>query len=905
MSNGIKRVFRELDDDAYKAGERWGSEIRRGLGKTKVNLEADTAKAEGDLDKAARSRKSTVNADADTGKAEAQLDRVARNRKSTIKVDVDQNSLSRLGQLMGSGYLKDASALSSAGSNLASSLASQAGSIGTTLSAVGESLGKIGGPTAIAGIAAAAVELGGVAASAAQSLWLIPSAIGGVVAAVGTFKLATDGFGDALKNMGDPEKFAKSLQGLAPNAQQAALSIQAMMPAFEQLKKATQDAFFAGVGPQLNALVNQYLPTIQNMTTGIASAFNQMFTGIANQLMTPETQAAVQNITQNITTAFQNLAPAMAPLTKAFADITSVGSNFLPQLAQSATQLAQQFGDFISKAAQSGELQRWLSEGLDTLKQLVPVAFNFAKAFMDLAPVGQAVLPEIASFLSQIGDVMPVISAVSLVIGPSFGVWRTALAEVHNIVTLLAPAFDAIKGVVLGVEAVIQGVAGRVTGYFNTMLQPVRDAIALADSIPGVNIPNIPILTAGSPASSLPTPAAGQPSQGGNANAQRERHGAAPLPAIPTPVLPPANIAPVPAGGYSVPLPPPPKTSSAASAAPAAMRTTGGYTSDSALLAQIPPGTYNPSGDLIKGLGDCSSAVEDLVNIMDGRSTAGRQMSTGNEASWLMAHGFLPTNVPMPGTFQVGFNSSHTQATLPGGTPFNWGSDSAAARRGIGGTGAWDPSFTQHFYRPVAQSYDRTGPTGAQNDPYYMQYPQGYKLPGIDTSQMGKTLGSDLMDLLLPEGFKNPAQFGGVKFGIGLLNGLLGLQLPTDGIKGGDGAALPGGGGGGSGILGQLLSNIPQPFGKLKIGTGADAPGQFMPTMPDYSGGAMPNLPGDVMSSQLDKAGLGGAAREGTPDFSININNPVGKGHFDSMLQSAQYAQNARARQPLRALPTQ
>jgi hypothetical protein len=44
------------------------------------------------------------------------------------------------------------------------------------------------------------------------------------------------------------------------------------------------------------------------------------------------------------------------------------------------------------------------------------------------------------------------------------------------------------------------------------------------------------------------------------------------------------------------------------------------------------------------------------------------------------------------------------QATLPGGTNFNWGSDSAAANRGIGGTGAFDPALTQRFYR-----YDRGG----------------------------------------------------------------------------------------------------------------------------------------------------------------------------------------------------
>jgi hypothetical protein len=125
--------------------------------------------------------------------------------------------------------------------------------------------------------------------------------------------------------------------------------------------------------------------------------------------------------------------------------------------------------------------------------------------------------------------------------------------------------------------------------------------------------------------------------------------------------------------------------------------------SDAALLANVQPGRYvsEPGvGDLAKGIGDCSSAVEDLVDILEGRPTAGRSLSTSNADQWLTDHGFIP-GMGGPGDFRVGFNASHMQATLPGGTPFNWGSNEAAARGGVGGTGAFDPAFTSHYYRPV------------------------------------------------------------------------------------------------------------------------------------------------------------------------------------------------------------
>ncbi|AIM50956.1 tape measure protein [Mycobacterium phage Modragons] len=128
----------------------------------------------------------------------------------------------------------------------------------------------------------------------------------------------------------------------------------------------------------------------------------------------------------------------------------------------------------------------------------------------------------------------------------------------------------------------------------------------------------------------------------------------------------------------------------------------GAYPGDAALLANVPAGRYTQEqrGDLTQGLADCSSAVEDLVNLMDGRPTTGASMSTHNADEWLTARGFVK-GMGGPGDFRVAFNPSHMQATLPGGTPFNWGSASAAARRGIGGTGADDPSLTSRYYRPV------------------------------------------------------------------------------------------------------------------------------------------------------------------------------------------------------------
>ena len=161
-------------------------------------------------------------------------------------------------------------------------------------------------------------------------------------------------------------------------------------------------------------------------------------------------------------------------------------------------------------------------------------------------------------------------------------------------------------------------------------------------------------------------------------------------------------------------------------------------TFDAALLSRVPSGAYSQTqaADLTQGLADCSSAIEDLVNLMDGMPTSGRSMTTGNAAQWLTSRGFLPGT--MPGAFNVGFNSSHMQATLPGGTPFNWGSKAAAARGGVGGTGAFDPAFTQHFYRPFSTGGGVRGPGSSRSDSIPAMLSNGeHVLSAKDVSAMG------------------------------------------------------------------------------------------------------------------------------------------------------------------------
>jgi tape measure domain-containing protein len=312
---------------------------------------------------------------------------------------------------------------------------------------------------------------------------------------------------------------------------------------------------------------------------------------------------------------------------------------------------------------------------------------------------------------------------------------------------------------------------------------------------------------------------------------------------------------------------------------------------DAALLSRVPSGSYDNGAvnDLSRGLADCSSAVEDLVNMMDGLPTEGREMSTGNAASWLTSRGFLPTDEVVPGAFNVGFNDVHMEATLPEGTPFNWGGDASAASGGVAGAvGAGDPSFTSRFYRPIdalASSTEELNTAlqtriDAENDLTTVVEDQSAAVAtvtdtateavsqGQDFSSVGQSLVSGLLQGIGLDGsvFSNPMEWANVKSGMALANWGGGL---LQGLMGGSqtesGAPITDMGGGGLGLPG--LPNIADFIKPLPNGSVTP-----QPDAPHQGGG---QAPGPAGPSVVVNGNLGVNPRDFTQRIDAHQNQVV------------------------------
>ena len=244
--------------------------------------------------------------------------------------------------------------------------------------------GGLGALLGAGGIQGAMVGLSGLASVIAQfsgSLLLVPAAVGGAVASIGTLTLAFQGVGDALKSMDDPKKFVESLGKLGPATKEFVLQIYQFRDVFRGFKQTIQDGLFAPLIKEIDPLVRQLLPTLMDGLRSVANAFGELGAGFAQFLRAPETVEAISIFLNNMATALKAMLPGMQAFSEAFRTLSVVGSSFFPQLANSFNSLATKFGAWIEKVNASGQLQEWIQNGINAFGQLARTVRDFGIAF--------------------------------------------------------------------------------------------------------------------------------------------------------------------------------------------------------------------------------------------------------------------------------------------------------------------------------------------------------------------------------------------------------------------------------------------------------------------------------------------------------------------------------------------
>lgn len=240
-------------------------------------------------------------------------------------------------------------------------------------------------PAALTGItllAGAVVQLG-------QAGLALPAIYGAAGASIGVAALGFHGMKDAITALnkaaesGKPEdlkKVTEAFKDMDPAAAAVARTVSGITQGpLKDLGKMVQGKMFAGFDRDLQGLSDKAFPKLKGNIGEIGTAWNSTLKTLTGSLGADKNISLIDRFLGNTAKGQVNANKALDPIIHAFSTLTSTGGEFLPRLGDALGKVADRFDNFISKAGASGQLWKWIDEGINGMRALGNSALNIGK----------------------------------------------------------------------------------------------------------------------------------------------------------------------------------------------------------------------------------------------------------------------------------------------------------------------------------------------------------------------------------------------------------------------------------------------------------------------------------------------------------------------------------------------
>lgn len=332
-----------------------------------------------------------VNVRAATAAAAAQLEELrlaARQLDDTdvdIDVDVDEDRPNRLVGILGR--------VAAAGASAGASIAAGMGTASLALGAVAPLVAGI--VTTLANIAPAA----GVAVTGLLAVQL----------ASGALKLAMVGVEDAVSAALDPSKsaeFEEALKKLSPEAQQFALAVRDAAPALRELQQDVQDRVFDGFAEKLRETSGVVLPDLRKGLLDTGDTLNLMGDGVLDAAKDLGEDGTLGRAIDSASGGLRNLSGVPGIVVTALGQVADAAGPSFERLTEGAADAAENIGDKLGDAFESGRMEDAIETALDLLGQLFDVGGNVVQIVTDIF----GAVPEGGGMLGVLEDITDAIA---------------------------------------------------------------------------------------------------------------------------------------------------------------------------------------------------------------------------------------------------------------------------------------------------------------------------------------------------------------------------------------------------------------------------------------------------------------------------------------------------------------
>jgi hypothetical protein len=283
--------------------------------------------------------------------------------------------------------------------NVGDTISAAAQGVGKLVSSIGSSVGNVGGSSPLSGIAGVGVILGipaligavisllNVLGPLINGIGLLPGAFALAGAAIVPVVVAFQGFGAAIQAIisGDPKKIAEAMKGLAPAAQSVAKDFQTMLPFLRELKKSTQQSFFARLVGDLPKVQAALGPIFTKGFSQVADAAGAFAHNLLQLAYDPVVQKFFADVFLFAKTAFDTLSDPVRHLVGALAEIADASFPHIQILIGMFGDLLDTFAKFLDESVRNGDFDEFLNNFMDALgaaKELGTVSIGLFKALL-------------------------------------------------------------------------------------------------------------------------------------------------------------------------------------------------------------------------------------------------------------------------------------------------------------------------------------------------------------------------------------------------------------------------------------------------------------------------------------------------------------------------------------------
>lgn len=364
------------------------------------------------------------------------------------------------------------------------------------LSGVAGSLGAVG--ARLAGVAAQLGAAAPVAAGLVAGLANIAPAAGvaatGIIAvgtAVAAVKIGMAGVGDAVAaafDPSDPEKYAEALKKLSPNARAFVERLRSMQPAFQSLRTQVQDSLFEKLDTTFKRTAAATMPQLSAAVRDSAGTLNLMARGVLDTATGLGQSGALGQALGGATRGLKGLTALPGVLVQGLVQIGAAAAPTFERLGKSAQGPIQRLSESLTRAFESGAMQKAIETAVGLLKDLGTIAGNIGSVIGSVFSAAQVSGGGFIGTLKEITGALKTAFASPQVQSGLQALFQTMATLAQTAAPLLGQALGAVAPVLTALGPPVQRLIGSLGDALSPIIAALGPVLAAAADAVGVLI---------------------------------------------------------------------------------------------------------------------------------------------------------------------------------------------------------------------------------------------------------------------------------------------------------------------------------------------------------------------------------------------------------------------------------